>query len=159
LKRQPKRKIAESSSESSDEDTLPPHLKGKKRWRARDSSDDDPETFFHMDKENKSLALENSNDASDEIQKKEENISPGGLKCGDYILTNMKTENGTFKEFVAKIVAIENDGNYLGTFLRTSAKIKNAFIYPAVEDIGLIEANEIKKIICDFYSKKGSDSV
>ncbi|KAG5862945.1 hypothetical protein JTB14_023342 [Gonioctena quinquepunctata] len=65
------------------------------------------------------------------------------FKCGDYILVNLKTENGTFREFVAKIVHPQENG-FLCTFLRMSEKVKNTYIYPAVEDIGLVEKNEIK---------------
>lgn len=68
------------------------------------------------------------------------------LKCGDYIFVNLKTENETFKEFVAKIIAPEHNG-YKCTFLRPSEKVKNSYTYPAVEDIGLVEKDEIKKLL------------
>lgn len=84
------------------------------------------------------------NEPTGEILSEEEPIDNDKIKCGDYILVNLKTENGTFREFVAKIDVLQENG-YLCTFLRASEKVKNSYIYPTIEDIGFVKKNEIKK--------------
>ncbi|KAG5882829.1 hypothetical protein JTB14_008012 [Gonioctena quinquepunctata] len=143
-KAKPKRKKVLSSSES-DEDILPANLRNKKHlWTTNDDSDDDVETFYDLDNghiddeptDQESVVDETSR----EILSEEEPIEHDQFNCGDYILVNLKTENGTFREFVAKIVHPQENG-YSCTFLRMSEKVKNTYIYPAVEDIGLVEKN------------------
>ncbi|KAG5881252.1 hypothetical protein JTB14_032964 [Gonioctena quinquepunctata] len=146
-KTKPKRKKVLSSSER-DEDILPANLRNKKHlWTTNDDSDDDVETFSELDNGHINDEPTDQESVVDEtyreILSEEEPIEHDQFKCGDYILVNLKTENGTFRELVAKIVHPQENG-YLCTFLRMSEKVKNTYIYPAVEDIGLVEKNEIK---------------
>lgn len=144
-KRKPKRKKPEfPQSSDSEEDILPPTLRETATiWNEPDNSDTDPDIYS-----------ESSNDET-EIPKKAaekeaelpESLSAEQPKAGDYIFARMETETGTFKEYVTKILSVEENNSYLCTFLRSSLKVKNSFIYPDIEDIALVKKNEIKKVL------------
>lgn len=73
-----------------------------------------------------------------------------GFSPGDYIYVDMKTQTGTNKQYAAKIINCEENDTYLCSFLRMSHKIKDAYIFPRVEDIGIVEKNEIKKRLLEY---------
>lgn len=104
-------------------------------------SDLHPETFSDLENEND---IENDKNICNAPPPTKNNFS-GELTSGDYIFVNMKTEAGTKKQFVAKIVNCEGPTTYLCTFLRKSNKIPNAYVYPPAEDIGIIEKEEVQQ--------------
>lgn len=109
-----------------------------------DSDEDlDPETFDSDGEDvtneiiNEQLPTEDFNDFND-------------LKPGDYIFVDMKTEAGTTKQYVAKIISCEGNCTYLCTFLRKSAKVADAYISPEVEDISIVAKSEIKQTLLEY---------
>lgn len=69
------------------------------------------------------------------------------LKEGDYIVVKLTTVKGSTKEFAAKILSKHEENSFFCSFLRPSNKILNAFIFPTVEDTGVVDKNEILKIL------------
>lgn len=123
-----KKRYELSSSDSDDVDDVP---------YINSEDDMDPETF--SDVEDGDLVEEREN------EKTESNKTMNNLNPGDYILVNMKTERGNQKEYVAKIIALEEDNSFLCSFLRKSQKLKNTFSYPLVEDVGIVDKDEVVK--------------
>lgn len=131
-KNKKKRILSElSSSEGTPDETM-----------VLDDSDDDPKTFSDLQDE-----ISRQTDQNISVDAKD---STDNLTIGNYILTNMNTDTGDEKRFVAKTISTYEDDTHMYMFLRPSAKIQQAFVYSEVEDTGIVHREEINKKLLNF---------
>ena len=129
-KKKPKKKATRLPSSSSESNISEEQITA--------DSDTDPETFSDLEEENNSTIIADSS------------VEMKGVSPGEYIYVDMKTQNGTKKQYAAKIINCEENDTYLCSFLRLSHKIKGVYTFPNVEDIGIVEKNEIKKRLLEY---------
>lgn len=81
-------------------------------------------------------------DSREEIEEETSNKEVELIEGGFYVV-EFKVRNHV-KHYIGKILSIlENENNVDITFLRMSRKVKNKFLWPDVEDTGLIPKKEI----------------
>lgn len=67
------------------------------------------------------------------------------LKIDDYVLVRFQSEKNNQVYYVGKIIQDKTTaGSFEVTFMRKSSKIRNAFIFPAVPDVSVVDENDIK---------------
>ena len=70
------------------------------------------------------------------------------LKCGDFVIANVRTAAGKCKKFIGKLVSgpdEDEDEDFEISFLERSRKIKNGFVFPEMEDLASIGKKDIEK--------------
>ena len=95
------------------------------------------------------VSIENST-SEHEVEESSSGSIPSILPTKAYAIAKVYSNSANSKNFEAQIVSgPDEDNDYEVRFLRRSTKVKNAFIFPEVEDLASISYNDIVCVLSD----------
>lgn len=138
--------VAGQHSDTDDDITQPIRL--NRKYHPWDSGDTDLEASDNFSESGGSELVEN--EGADKVEDETDCDSSSTvllptLKPEDFVIVELGTTKGAKKKFAAKILSIEDGNQYWCSFLRPHQKIKDAFVFPNIDDLSLVQHAEIKK--------------